>query len=257
MIHFMSLLMFLLCCVFQAQAVVPATVPSTNQPVVLVEVNRQTQGYFTSPRLGLVLQQAAIDRNLYWAGARLYRLDTVPADITLQQQQVLEQLRLLAIHWHQEPHVAQSLMQMRAQIKKWRFGQPIAVELDPDLVNQRIELNPRLDPGHYLIQVKKRRGFVTLFSLFGEQFVVHEQQKMLFEYVASVLGSGLSDTSEALLLQHAKPAISVPVADWNREHRPLSPGAVVFIGLSEDWLTPDTSDLNQSILTLLQHRIYP
>jgi hypothetical protein len=257
MIRFISLLAFLLCCAFQVRAFVSATEPNTDQPVVLVEVNQQTQGYFTPPRLALVLQQAAADRNLYWPGARLYQLDKVPADIAQQQQQVLEQLRLLAIHWHQEPHVAQSLMQMRSQIKHWRFGQPIAVELDPDLVNLRIELNPRLDPGHYLIQVKKRRGFVLLFSLFGEQFVAHQQQKMLFEYVAPVLGSGLADASEALILRHAQQPVAVPVADWNREHRPLMPGDMVYIGLSDDWLTPDTSDLNQSIVTLLQHRIYP
>lgn len=253
MIRFVAMLVVLFCGAVQAQAIGSGT----NKPVVLVEVNRQTQGYFTSPRLGLVLQQAATDPQLYWPGARLYRLDQLPADIIKLQQQVLEQLRLLAIHWHQESHVAQSLMQMRSQIKNWRFGQPIAVELDPDLVNLRIELNPRLDPGHYLIQVKKRRGFVLVFSLFGEQFVVHRQQQVLFEYVAAILGSGLSDASEALLLRHAQPAVTVPVADWNREHRPLAPGDMVFIGLSEDWLTPDTSNLNQSIVTLLQYRIYP
>lgn len=257
MIRVVSLLVSLFCCALPVKAAVPVAEAVTNQPVVLIEINQKTQGYFSPPRLGLVLQQADIDRNLYWPGARLYRLDNVPADIAQQQQKVLEQLRLLAIHWHLKPHVAQSLMQMRSQIKNWRFGNAIAADLDPDLVNQRIELNPRLDPGHYLIQVKKRRGFVTLFSLFGEQFVAHQQQKMLYEYVAPVLGSGLSDTSEALLLQHAKPPIVVPVADWNREHRPLLPGDIVFIPLSEDWLTPDTSDLNQSIVSLLQHRIYP
>lgn len=236
---------------------VDAQEAETSEPQVWIEVNGQTQGYFQPPRLSLVLLQAAKDKSLYWPGARLYRLDQLPAELLQQQQQVLEHLRLLTIHWQEQPRLAQAMMQMRSQIKSWRFGQPIAARLEGDLVQQRGFLNPRLDPGRYLLHAQKRRAVVQLFSLLGEQFEMHQQHKLVYEYVTPILGSGLSDADVALLLRHAEAPIEVPVADWNRERRPLRPDDLVFIAVSEDWLTPETSDLNQRIVFLLQHRIYP
>lgn len=226
-------------------------------PVVLVEFNGQQQGYFQQPRLAEVLLTASSDTSLYWPAARLYKLD--PTQLVAAEQlrgAVLEQLRLLSIHWQAEPLLAANLMQLRSQLANWRLAQPLPLTLDPDLSRTRAEFNPRIDAGMYLLQAKRRPGFITLTGLGGDEFVEHKAGTLAYQYLAQAHGIDHSGIDEIYWLQVGTDAIQLPVASWNRNLQQLPPGSLLFVPVPAKWLPEPWQDLNQQLLQLLQFRVY-
>lgn len=226
-------------------------------PAVLVEFNGQQQGYFQQPRLAEVLLTASNDNSLYWPAARLYKLD--PTQLVAAEQlrgAVLEQLRLLSIHWQAEPLLAANLMQLRSQLANWRLAQPLPLTLDPDLSRTRAEFNPRIDAGMYLLQAKRRPGFITLTGLGGDEFVEHKAGTLAYQYLAQAHGIDHSGIDEIYWLQVGTDAIQLPVASWNRNLQQLPPGSLLFVPVPAKWLPEPWQDLNQQLLQLLQFRVY-
>ncbi len=226
-------------------------------PAVLVEFNGQQHGFFQQPRLAEVLLTASSDISVYWPTARLYKLD--PDQIVASEQlrvAVLEQLRLLSIHWHAQPLVAANFMQLHSQLANWRLAQPLPLALDPDLSRTRAEFNPKLDAGMYLLQAKRRPGFITLTGLGGDAFVEHKAGTLAYQYVAQAHGIDHSGIDEIYWLQAGAAAIQLPVASWNRNLQQLPPGSLLFVPVPAKWLPEPWQDLNQQLLQLLQSRVY-
>lgn len=226
-------------------------------PAVLVEFNGQQQGYFQQPRLAEVLLTASSDISVYWPAARLYKLD--PNQIVAAEQlraAVLEQLRLLSIHWRTEPLVAANFMQLHSQLANWRLAQPLPLTLDPDLSRTRAEFNPKLDAGMYLLQAKRRPGFITLTGLGGDAFVEHKAGTLAYMYLTQAHSIDHSGIDEVYWLQAGTAAIQLPVASWNRNLQQLPPGSLLFVPVPAKWLPEPWQDLNQKLLQLLQSRVY-
>jgi hypothetical protein len=226
-------------------------------PAVLVEFNGQQQGYFQQPRLAEVLLTASSDSRVYWPTAQLYKLD--PSQLVAAEQlrgAVMEQLRLLSIHWQAEPLVAANLMQLRSQLVNWRLAQPLFIALDPDLSRIRAEFNPKLDAGMYLLQTKRRPGFITLTGLGGDQFVEHKAGTLAYQYLAQAHGIDHSGVDDMYWLHIGPTPVKLPVASWNRNLQQLPPGSLLFVPVPAKWLPEPWQDLNQQLLQLLQSRVY-
>jgi hypothetical protein len=240
-------------------------------PVVLVEFNGQYRGYFEPPRLSSVLLGINADKPLYWPSARLYKLDVEHLVATEKlRAQVLEQLRLLTIHWQAEPRVAADLMQLRSQIATWRLGQHIDLLLDVDKARTQPDFDPRLDEGQYLIQARSRPGFITLTGLGGDHFVEHQTGRFAYMYLAQAHGidhSGIDEiywlnvgqpsttAAAAQPMNAARPPLKLPIASWNRNQQQLPPGALLFVPIPAKWLPEAWQDLNQQLLQLIQSRV--
>lgn len=226
-------------------------------PAVLVELNGQQQGYFQQPRLAEVLLAASSDSRVYWPTAQLYKLD--PKQLVAAEQlrgAVMEQLRLLSIHWQAEPQVAANLMQLRSQLANWRLAQPLFLALDPDLSRTRAEFNPRLDAGMYLLQPKRRPGFITLTGLGGDQFVEHKAGTLAYQYLTQAYGIDHRGVDDIYWLRAGPTPVKLPVASWNRNLQQLPPGSLLFVPVPAKWLPEPWQDLNQQLLQLLQSRVY-
>ncbi len=247
-----------------------ATVQASS-PAVLVEFNGQYSGFFERPRLSQVLLGVQTDKPIYWPAARLYQLDTnyIVAAEQLRAD-VLEQLRLLTIHWQAEPRVAAHFMQLRTEIANWRLAKPLHLPLDADQARARPDFDPRLDEGQYLLQAKTRPGFVTLTGLGGDQFVEHHADSYAYMYLAKAHGieqSGVeviywlnavrlsSQIKAGQPFDLAQSPIQLPVASWNRNQQQLPPGALLFVPIPAKWLPDTWQGLNQQLLQLIQSRV--
>jgi hypothetical protein len=229
---------------------------TAQQPTVLVEVDGEFQGYFEQPRLATVLAPLAMDANKYWPGARLYRLQ--PEEIAKAEQlrvDIAEQLRVLAIYWKDEAQVAAALMELRAQLNRWRLAKPVNVLLDPDAVRINPALNPKLDMGNYLLQVKARPNFLTFVSLGGDQFIKHQADLPVYSYLAQLTQNRWTDSDTVYWIVNGQPPVVVPVASWNRNQQAVTPGSLVFVPIPSWVLTEATQKLNQQLLQLLQFRV--
>lgn len=258
-------------CIAGAVLCVCGTVQASS-PSVLVEFNGQYSGYFERPRLSQVLLGIQSDKSLYWPAARLYKLD---ADYIVAAEQlraeVLEQLRLLTIHWQAEPRVAAHFMQLRTEITNWRLAKPMHLPLDADKARTQPDFDPKLDEGQYLLQAKTRPGFVTFTGLGGDQFIEHQADSYAYMYLAKAHGieqSGVdiiywlnavrlsSQIKAGQPFELEQPPIQLPVASWNRNQQQLPPGALLFVPIPAQWLPDSWQDLNQQLLQLIQSRVY-
>ena len=224
---------------------------------VQVDVNGQTFGYLSELRLSTVLQQLQTDPALHWPAARLFQLGKQPAaGFEQTRMQALEQIRQLAVRWQRQPALSAQLTQFRQQVRQWQFALPIVQTLDLDLVLNHAERNPKLDAGHYLIQVEPRHDQFRLVQLTGDYQLPIQQGHAVYQYLSQLPAVAAAPAPFVYLLEHGRAPVQVPVADWNRITQPVAIGAVIFVPLNPDWLTAETADLNDKLLYLMQHRVF-
>jgi hypothetical protein len=226
------------------------------QPAVLVEVNGQYQGYFERPRLQTVLAPLATDASRYWPSARLYRLEPHKQVVAERlRTKISEQLRQLTIHWKDRKDIAAALMELNSQLQRWRLAEPVFIPLDPDAVRVNPALDPKLDTGSYLLQVKSRPNHLTFVGLGGDQYIQHQSNLALYRYIPQLTQHRWTDTEKVYWLTNSPSPVSIPVASWNRNEQPLPPGSYLFVPLPAWILIEPAQNLNQQLLELLQYRI--
>lgn len=233
-------------------------------PKFFVHMQGQLRGYVEAPRLSLLLYQAG--NGWYWPTAQLYRVNTDKTQqLEASKKNVLEQLRLLTLHWHLQPDVAQQFMALRNVIQHWRIGEPLALVLDPDALVLRPELDKALDVGHYVLEVHKKIDYVTFVGLGGEQKINQQGELPAYAYLEKLPMSGWRDSDEIWLvqsrasLQRPQPPLrqAIPVASWNKTAVTLSVGALLYVPVPQKYLPEPWQDLNEQLLDLIEHRIYP
>lgn len=233
--------------------------PST-VPVVLLEYRGQYQGFFEPPRLSLVLQSYTTDLKLYWPAAVLYRTEPAAVvDVEQARTEVAEQLRQLIIYWKDQPELANALMDLRLQILRWRLAKPVGLMLDPDEVRANALKNVRLDAGRYLLVASSRPQVISVVGLAGEQFVLHQANTAVYQYLTQLSQNRWVDIAEVYQIIQSQPAPFnvkvIPVASWNRNEQALAPGSLIFLPLP-NWVLADIApELNQQLLKVLLHRV--
>jgi|GEM_PF-3537512 len=241
-----------------------ASVDAHLTPRVFVQLRGKLHGYVTAPRLSLLVFQAGQD--WYWPSAQLYKINTEKTQqLEASKQEVMEQLRLLTLHWHLEPQIAQQFMALRRVIAQMRIGEPIPLVLDPDALAIRPELDKALDIGHYVLEVHKKMDYVTFVGLGGEQKINQQADLPAYAYLDQLPISGWRESDEVWLvqsraaLQRSRPPLrqAIPVASWNKTPTPLPIGALLFVPISDKYLPEPWQDLNQRLLNLMEHRIFP
>jgi len=241
-----------------------AVSPVDLTPKFFVHLQGQLRGYVEAPRLSLLLFQAG--NGWYWPTAQLYRVNTDKTrQLETSKNKVLEDLRLLTLHWHLQPDVAQQFMALRNVIQHWRIGEPLALVLDPDALILKSELDKALDVGHYVLEVHKKTDYVTFVGLGGEQKINQQGELPAYAYLEKLPVSGWRDSDEIWLvqsrasLQRPQPPLrqAIPVASWNKTAVTLPVGALLFVPVPARYLPEPWQDLNEQLLNLIEHRIYP
>jgi hypothetical protein len=225
------------------------------QASVTVTVNTEQRQFDTNPRLSEVLQPYALQQPWYWPAATLYRTDSTKPE--LLRQQLLQLLDAMAQQATQQ-ELQQALASLRAQLLSWQLAERIVLPLDYDAVRVRAELNPRLDSGHYLIQLKPRPQAVHVSGAVQQaRSVVHRGVTPVADYLTDIGVLAAADSSKVVVVQADGRVISAGIAYWNRHLVEAMPGAQILLLFAEPITDNRFAQLNSMLQQLALHRILP
>lgn len=207
------------------------------------------QQHFTQPqRLHelLRLHPAAGDKNPFWTGAFL-------AD--LQQQYLVHQQRQTVIaqleqHARVAPaELARQIRTLVALLARANLAARQVLQLDPDLLRLRPELNPLLT-GSYLLVVPPRPAHVDVLGLVaspGRQ--PWRSDATANHYLQQAQPLAGAEKNQALIIQPDGVIQLAPIAYWNHQPLAIAPGATLFLGFAGD------DALNMRVAELLVQRV--
>ncbi|MEN3158190.1 capsule biosynthesis GfcC family protein [Alkalimonas sp. NCh-2] len=225
-------------------------------PVVTVAVQGQLLQFEQRPRLLDLLQHAQLDERTYWPAARLYR--DSPGLIE-QQQQFIAELQQLQQHFlaRKQRKQANAVHALLVQVRSWQLAEPVIVPVDLDRARAALQHNPRLDAGHYLLQLPARPQWVYPAGLYQETApLAHKRLSMVGEYLTTGYRLPLADINQVLLLQPDGSQQWVGVAYWNRQRIAVQPGAQILVPFGPRALPAKYRHLNQTLIDLAMHRVF-
>lgn len=227
-------------------------------PAVLVQYNKQYYGFMTLPRLSEVVAPAATAPALYWPAGRLYHTDAAQVvELEQTRQQLLQQLNALQQRYlqQQEPELAASVGHLKQQIGSWVLAKQQWMLLDPDVVRIKPELNPKLLPGQYLLQVTGRPTSLAISGLVKNQQLPFRNVTDAADYMQDIDYLYGASKSFLYILPAGKPVMLAKTGLWNRQRQEIPPGAMIFVPFEQRLLPGGFTELNQQIVALLQHRV--
>lgn len=227
-------------------------------PVVLVKHNEKFHGYMNLPRLSEVVVTVNDIPDLYWPAGRLYRTDPHLVEaIEQQRQRLLQSLIDLQQYYAQDGQLelAQSVEHVKEQISLWVLAEQLSLPLDPDRVRPRVELNPRLEAGQYLLQVNTRPEFLSVVGLTQSTQLELMNAADASDYIKQMTTMAGASSSFLYILPAAKPTILAQIGIWNSKRQDVPAGAILYVPFEQRLLPSEFEELNQRIVELLQHRV--
>jgi hypothetical protein len=204
------------------------------------------------PRLEQLLQQLQPADDLYWPAARFYRNDPLRHyGFERMRRELLLQLgeikRLAG-----KDAVPEDFTSL---IRTARLAAPVALQLDPDAVAAKEELNKQLDNGDYILRVGKRPKELEIVGFAGLSRQAHHYASSVRDYTSGLNFSALADQSVVYLLSPSLTVTAAGRAIWNESPEQIRPGTLLYIPVDESALGADFQGINQQIIRLLQHRV--
>lgn len=227
---------------------------------VTVTVNTDTRRYDTNPRISEVLQPYALQQPWYWPAATLYRTDSNKPEQL--RQRVLQLLNTLG-QQTSDLGLRETYASLGTELLSWQLAERVVLAIDYDAARVKPELNPRLDDGEYLLQLKLRPEQVYLTGGIAQSGAVpHKAGAPVKEYLASAKLLNGADSSQLAVVQTNGQVQIAGVSYWNLEQIEAMPGAqllVLFAPPLLDRLTADSNitQLNTLLQQLAVYRILP
>lgn len=244
--------------VILSSALVFSSLSLASGPAVLVKHNEQFQGFIKQPRLAEVMLSFNKSADLYWPAARFYKTDL--ADLTAleqQRQQLLERLKQLQQIYLQdeERELAASLELVSQDIQHWQLARQLLLPLDPDRIRVKVELNPKLLSGQYLLQLGPRPDSVQLIGFTKTKKVALLKAATAADYVDSIEPIEGASSSFLYVVPAGKTAFVAETGLWNNKRQDVPPGALLFVPMEQRFLPAEFKNLNQQIIELAQHKV--
>lgn len=188
-----------------------------------------------------------------WSSALITKNDSSDS-LKSVQTNLLQNLQNLAEQWYDNPALVKSVQQIMALVEKTPVALRIQTKLDPDWVQLREELNPRLE-GKYTLYLAPYMFNLQLVGLAGNQTLPIQEGNQLADYLADAPYQEGADRDVVYLITPEGQWHKMPVALWNRVDSEPAPGSVIFVGLDATLLPDNMSDLNEQIASYLANRI--
>lgn len=188
-----------------------------------------------------------------WSSALITKNDSSDS-LKSVQTNLLQNLQDLAAQWHDNPALVKSVQQMMTLVEKTPVALRIQTKLDPDWVQLREELNPRLE-GKYTLYLAPYTFKLQLVGLVGDQTLSIQEGDQLADYLADVSYQEGADKDFVYLITPEGQRHKMPVALWNRVDSEPSSGSMIFVGFDSSLLPDNMPDLNEQIASYLANRI--
>ncbi|KHT61656.1 hypothetical protein RJ45_21890 [Photobacterium gaetbulicola] len=187
---------------------------------------------------------------IYWTGAGLYKGFPHPNKPNIIRQ--LEKASELV-----GPSEQKTFQQLATQLDKLKIGDRLFTPLDYDLVRINRTSNPIISaqqlPGPMSLVLPSRPDSVWVLGA-----VQHNSEQPWVtrtsanQYLEQVGTASYSNNSIATIIQPDGAVEQHPIAYWNKDHKDIAPGAIVYLGFNN--LPTGYQSLNDEIINLLRNK---
>ncbi|CAM5220717.1 capsule biosynthesis GfcC family protein [Alishewanella longhuensis] len=216
----------------------------------VVHVHQQPIEFTELPRLSDILLHVQDEKSIYWPTAALFRY----SDTLLQlQQKTVADLQLLA-ELNTGAMLGERAKVLAAEIATWRIAERSTYPVYFERARLVASLNPRLTEGTYYLATPARNVQLAVFGatdVTAVTFAFQQQITDIFQQHALPF----ADRSEIWVIEADGSANKVGVAYWNKQKVISRPGQQFYIPFAKSKLPASLKDLNNDIVTLLQHRV--
>ncbi|MBD8514410.1 capsule biosynthesis GfcC family protein [Photobacterium sp. CAU 1568] len=204
--------------------------------------------------------QALYWQSLYWSGSFLWKADH-PAKqaIALQQQSVDRQIRALADHWrYRHPAASETLIQLAQSLASPIPGERIFLPLDSDRVRIVPDNNPALN-GPFVLRFATRPNTVKVTGALklpagntAEISLPWQERQDAAGYLKQIQALAVANRDYVWVIQPDGKAEQHSIAYWNRQHKDIAPGAILYLAFTD--LPASAKSSNSQIIHLLSQR---
>ncbi|WP_162144617.1 capsule biosynthesis GfcC family protein [Photobacterium halotolerans] len=200
------------------------------------------------------------DKALYWSGSFLWKADhRAKQTIALQQQSVDKQIRALADHWrYRRPAASETLIQLAQSLASPLPGERIFLPLDSDRVRIVPDNNPALN-GPFVLRLATRPNTVKVTGALrlpagntADISLPWQERQDAAGYLKQIQALAVADRDYVWVIQPDGKAEQHSIAYWNRQHKDIAPGAILYLAFSD--LPASAKSLNSQIIHLLSQR---
>lgn len=200
------------------------------------------------------------DQALYWSGSFLWKADhRAKQTIALQQQSVDRHIRALADHWrYRRPAASETLNRLAQNLASPIPGERIFLPLDRDRVRIVPDNNPALN-GPFVLRLATRPNTVKVTGALrlpagntADISLPWQERQDAAGYLKQIQALAVADRDYVWVIQPDGKAEQHSIAYWNRQHKDIAPGAILYLAFSD--LPASAKSLNSQIIHLLSQR---
>lgn len=200
------------------------------------------------------------DQALYWSGSFLWKADhRAKQTIALQQQSVDRHIRALADHWrYRRPAASETLNRLAQNLASPIPGERIFLPLDRDRVRIVPDNNPALN-GPFVLRFATRPNTVKVTGALrlpagntADISLPWQERQDAAGYLKQIQALAVADRDYVWVIQPDGKAEQHSIAYWNRQHKDIAPGAILYLAFSD--LPASAKSLNSQIIHLLSQR---
>lgn len=189
--------------------------------------------------------QQNINQSIYWTGAGLYKKFPHPnkANVINQLDKVSELV---------DADEKSSFQQLATQLSQFDIGERVFTPLDYDIVRIDKASNPLISESLSVVLPSRPDSVWVLGAVNTNGKQSWLSRTNASDYLEHVGHTANGNNSVATVIQPDGVVEQHPIAYWNKSHKDIAPGAIVYLGF--DNLPTGYTSLNDEIINLLRNK---
>ena len=187
---------------------------------------------------------------VYWTGAAL--LDMSKTKISVEKNLLQDQIELITQQSSSDTEKVAALQTLHNYLEELSLAQRIFLPLDLDFVRIQTAFNPVIDGRYQLILPLRPSSILILGAVTNFGLTPWRERANVAFYLQQAQPISSADNSYAWIIQPDGVVEQHPFAYWNKSHRDIAPGAIIYLGFGS--LPAGFSSINEDLAALLRNR---